>query len=153
MISDDATYTSFIHSSQVVFLCVYVRFFSLSPSIHRTVLLSESSFTPTSKTSLNTCFSTPFFSPFSSNATDIRCYPRPFTDPPSDPASLRRSHRGRRRSSLLPQPERHARRALQLDSISFSSITPRIPRSRLQRHRSERETHAPVRVGLRRADR
>ena len=92
--------------------------------------------------------SLPFFQP-----TDIRCYARSLTDPPSHPASLRRSHRRRRRSSLLPQPERHARRALQLDSISFSSITPRIPRSRLQRHRSERETHAPVRVGLRRADR
>lgn len=70
MISDDATYTSFIHSSQVVFLCVYVRFFSLSPSIHRTVLLSESSFTPTSKTSLNISSSTPF--PFSSHFSTHR---------------------------------------------------------------------------------
>ena len=70
MISDDATYTSFIHSSQVVFLCVYVRFFSLSPSIHRTVLLSESSFTPTSKTSLSISSSTPF--PFSSHFSTHR---------------------------------------------------------------------------------
>ena len=38
--------------------------FSLYLSIHRTVLLSVSSFTPTSKTSLNTCFSTPFISHF-----------------------------------------------------------------------------------------
>lgn len=118
------------------FFYVFTCQFSLYLSIHRTVLLSVSSFTPTSKTSLNTCFSTPFFSPFSSNATDIRCYPRSFTDPPSYPASLRRSYRGRRRSSLLSQPKRHTRRALQLDSLAFSSTPPRISRSRLQRHRS-----------------
>ena len=30
MISDDSAYTTFIHSSQVVFLCVYVPILSLS---------------------------------------------------------------------------------------------------------------------------
>ena len=92
--------------------------------------------------------SLPIFQP-----TDIRCYARSLTDPPSHPASLRRSHRRRRRSSLLPQPERHARRSLQLDSLALPPAAARISRPRVQRHRSQREAHPAVCSGFLRADR